>query len=157
MADHRLELPDDNWADIRDPKKVPWGARKPYKRAMVALAEYRNERLEANPELAAKAEGPCEACGGSGEVDGAKCQGCGGSGKNSAALVSGEALELVDVMQEAAVVALVSDWSYDLPVNAESIQEIPGDAVELLVEHCEPLAGDLFANTDHSRDEDSPT
>ena len=60
-------------------------------------------------------------------------------------------------LQEAAVVALVSDWSWDLPITRESLDELPSDDADELVAHCENLVSDMFADTSPSPDEDSPT
>lgn len=151
----RLELPD-GWADIRDPKKVAYGRRKPVSKAGIKLARYRadleelaaaskaREASEAHPEILGVVPiGPSEKA----EAEEAPAN----------YIPTEEEVEMLEALQEAATVALVNAWSWEFPVSIEGLQELPGDAARELVEHCTVHVEALFTNTDPSPDESSPT
>lgn len=46
-------------------------------------------------------------------------------------------MPLMDRMKEAQVLALVTTWSFDLPLTAESLDELPEDAFDVLAAEAE--------------------
>lgn len=177
MSHTRLELPD-GWADIRDPKKVAYGRRKPVNKAGVRLAHYRAEveeweaavkaqaAAEAHPEIIGAVpidpEPECQSCSGSGVTPDTddNCADCGGTGKAKAEvayLPTEEEMEMLEALQEATTVALTAAWSWEHPVSIEGLQELPSDAAGQLINHCSQFMDQLFLNTSPTPDESSPT
>lgn len=148
----RLDLPD-GWADIRDPKKVPYGKRKPVTRAGTNLFRYHaaleewdaalkaQQAHEAHPEIhgAVPIEKPAEDETPEGYVP------------------TDEEMDLLEGLQETTTIAMVEAWSWDFPVSVEGLQNLPSDAVKMLVDNCSKYSTDLFINTEPSPDEASPT
>jgi hypothetical protein len=182
MPDHRLDLPGDQWADIRDPRKMTRGARKPIRAAMLTLHRYRSDLQEwstavaeqeasaANPGIIGAiplsdevvAKEPCQTCEGIGtDEDGTPCTDCAGTGAVEPAepmyLPNEAEIEMLDRMQEALTVALVADWSFTGGVSLATLNELPADAADALVEHCSTFVGDVFVYTEPTEDEASPT
>ena len=118
----RLELTDDGWADLYAPRKVPERKRHTHDLAIFAL----NEATSGLPRNA------------KGDVD-----------ERYAGPAQGDALKRVTWTL---ILALVRDWSYG-PVNLDVLlDEVPGDAYDILARHCEKLWDEL--NPDFQADFD---
>lgn len=131
----RLELPDGGWADLLDPRKVSERKRRPITRLLLALASD----------------------GGLAEIEASGDAPDAAAAARIAASLSGDALAAMDDLNDALVVALVDVWSFDVPCNAESVADLPGDAYEALRDACAPFLTDLMPNFAPSPDPGSPT
>lgn len=120
----RIELPDDQWADVRDdldkaPRKFTKaiGAVQAEMASLPSFAEVRNAAREA------------------GETDIAA------AAANLSQHMSTEDIPLMmpmlERLKEAKVLALVTAWSFDLPLEAGSLDELPADAFEALAAEAE--------------------
>lgn len=137
----RLELPDGQWADLLEPRKVSERKRRPITRLLLALASDGGmTNLIGDAELA-------EAIGDESSEAAAAI----------AAKIAPDTLGAMDDLNDALVVALVDAWSYDMPVNADSVADLPGDAYEALRDACAPFLSDLMPNFGPTPDPDSPT
>lgn len=131
----RLELPDGQWADLLDPRKVSERKRRPITRLLLSLAKDGGlSEIERSPDA------PDEA-----------------TAARIAAALSTDALGAMDDLNDALVVALVDAWSFDTPCNAETVADLPGDAYEALRDACAPFLTDLMPNFGPTPDPDSPT
>jgi hypothetical protein len=102
----RFDLPNGNWADIRDAREVTRKQRKPVQSAYMALRQYRSEH---EPPQVAEGETPAFAP---------------------------EELDLANAINEPMVIALVEAWSYEQPVTLDGLDEIPAPDADALIEHC---------------------
>lgn len=118
----RVSLPDDQWAELADPKKVSERKRRPYVQAMVAFTQAtallpRNEEGEHPP---------------------------GSFGPEHSALFN--------VTLDLLIVALVKAWSFDLPIEQDALQDLPSDCFDALRkaanEKGPALMPDLSVSTD---------
>lgn len=65
--------------------------------------------------------------------------------------------ELQRVADDHLAAAFVESWSYEVPVGAEAMLDIPSKARAILVAACKALAPQLTPEFDPNPDEDSPT
>lgn len=65
--------------------------------------------------------------------------------------------ELMNAVDDALIVALVSAWSFEFPVTMETVGDLPSPAYDALKEECERLAPELFPSFDPTPAPDSPT
>lgn len=68
---------------------------------------------------------------------------------------SGELISFMSDFNDAVAVALINAWSFDLPVTAENLLELPGAVYDMIVKHCSPLAKELLP-TFSADDADDP-
>jgi hypothetical protein len=68
-----------------------------------------------------------------------------------------EELDLLEQFADALVLALVTGWSYDLPVTAEGLGDIPGDAYDVIQKACGALSNALLPSFEVSPDPKAPT
>jgi hypothetical protein len=119
----KIALPDDGWAMLRAPEKVPDRLRKPISLLFAKLSQTR-----AAAQIAAA---------------GVKMEESG---------LDPDALEIVYELDDAVILAMVSEWSFDLPITAESLDEIPGDAKDVLntesAKHLDALMPSFAVNPD---------
>lgn len=112
----KIDLPDGEWADLYDPAKVPEKKRRPVVRALTALIR---ERIEHKPP----------------EFDAEDIA----DEDKAAALVAKLNPALImatDDLNDALVVALVREWSFDVDVTLDNLLELPTDAYRTLSEAC---------------------
>jgi hypothetical protein len=65
--------------------------------------------------------------------------------------------ELMDGVNDLVILAMVSDWSFDMPVTLESLGELPALTYDALLKACESAAKGLFPSFEPTKDADSPT
>lgn len=100
---HRIELPGGAWADIRDPEELSERHRRPVKNL-----------ASASVATIARLEGIS-------------------AGEDMAALgITEEEADRLTRLQDATIVAVVAAWSYDLPVTADALLDLPGAAYDAL-------------------------
>lgn len=102
----RVSLPDDQWAELADPRKVSERKRRPYVQAMVAFTQ-------ATALLPVIEEGEHK-------------------GDHPPGSFGPEHTALFDATLDLLVVALVKAWSFDLPIDANSLQDLPVDCFDVL-------------------------
>lgn len=125
-----LVLPFDGWADLRDPKMVPEKKRRPVVEAMTKAGQ----SLDVSA-IKDASEDELEAL--------AMQQGSG-------------VFQMLDVADLAAV-ALIEKWGYEMPVDLDSIGELPGAVVDALRAAVMPLIGDMFPSFEPDPDPKAPT
>jgi hypothetical protein len=69
----------------------------------------------------------------------------------------GPALDIVDELNDRVVIALVAGWSYDLPLELDSVLDIPGADLDALREAVVPLSAGLLPSFEPTKDKGSPT
>lgn len=69
----------------------------------------------------------------------------------------GPALDLVEELNDRVVIALVAGWSYSLPVELDSVLDLPGADLDALRAVVSPLARELMPDFSVTKDKDSPT
>lgn len=151
MEPSRLDLPGGAWADIRDPKKITRNGRKPVRQTLMALSRYRTELLEWA--LAVKSQETATTSG----IIGMQPIDPEAEKKFEGYSPDDHEMDLLEATQEALTVALVSSWSFDLPITTDSLNEIPSDAADLLIEHCDQFIDQISFSAQPSPDESSPT
>ena len=112
----RVDLPDGQWAELDDPRRVTERKRRPYLSAMTAAS-------------ASTANLPRD---GNGEIDNR--------------FFGAEQQAAYDASLDALTVCLVKAWSYDLPVVADSLLDLPVGAVDALRAECGKLHDQLLPN-----------
>lgn len=120
----------DGWVEIRDPRQVTERQRRPAKYAMSSFMQFKGEFPDPGMSAEQIAEFPSP---------------------------SQAAMEAADRMNDSLIVAFVSAWSWDVPVQIDTVADCPEyDAVSKLVA---PLIADLFpeATLEVSTDPKAPT
>lgn len=129
----RLELPHDNWAELREADEVPRRLAQQYRKVLYRLS------TGATVDQSLSAADQAEAAGRS-------------------VLATESGLLGLEEMTEALVFAIVKDWSYG-DVDQATLDGVPDAAVEAI--HQEAVAGDYIAklnpNFGVSPEPDSPT
>jgi hypothetical protein len=77
-----------------------------------------------------------------------------------AAGASADDLDMLDRINDLLIEAFVKEWSFDAPVSAEGLLDLPGQARAALVAECEKAAGPLLSGDTSDEDvldDDSPT
>jgi hypothetical protein len=132
----RIELPEDQWADLYDPIKVPERKRRPVVRALVAFMK---DRQEHEPP-------PFDAADLSDDEKAARI----------AAQIDPSLLVAADDLNDALVVALVREWSFGA-VTLEVLLDLPADTYRVLSEACSPHMNELMPNFQVSPDPKAST
>lgn len=137
MADtpKRVDLPDGQWAELRDPAQAPERLRRP-----VASA-YQKVRPEILQGLEA-ANDQYEAAKDSGDQEALKLAEL-ARARAAAAMSPGEIDALSDA-NDHGIVALVAVWSYPQPVSIEAALDLPGRAYDALRTAVAPLIGKMW-------------
>ena len=125
-----VPLPDGQWAELMDPRKVSERKRRPYVTAMTAFNAVapRDEK-----------------------------------GELLSMQIGAEAAGLLDRALDLLTVALVKAWSFEqspgvaLPVEVESLQDLPVDAFDDLRREVNKLSPALLPNFDPTPDPKAPT
>ena len=148
----RLDLPDSNYAELRDAKKVPERLRRPVRLAALALQrtlpEGQRQKLQTSVKVdelkAPEASEDVRNAFGAPPID-ALAESAGVT--PTPASEADEEIELpTDEQQRAAdeynallVTAFVTSWSFGDAVSAEAVQDLPGDAYDALLEEVRRL------------------
>lgn len=134
----RICLPSGATADLREVADVTERQRRPIKRLQSGLAANSEFMSAVNTAQAAK-----------GKLSQAK--------QLEIAAGMGAAFDDLELLNDLLVVAMVAGWSYDFPVSADSVQDLPGRDLDALREECSPYMTQLMPGFDSSPDPDSPT
>lgn len=128
----KLDLGDGNWAHLRDPKKVPERLRRPIVQALTrALADNGGEQLAG--------------------LDPKDLQAPDAAAKVSQYLKP-EFLTVMADVNDLLVIALVDEWSFDVPVSLDSVLDLPGDEYDALQTGVAPLLKDVLPSFDGDAD-----
>jgi hypothetical protein len=143
-----FDLPDGDWAVLREAKKVPERLRRPVRSTAVALQRLRPDELVSKPsvhavELPVPAADPeTQAAFGAPPVDDLIAESKAEVNEEDVPLPTDEQQAAADAYNEALIQAFVSTWSFG-PVSADVIRDLPGDAFDaLLVEVRQRNQGD---------------
>ena len=132
----RLELPYDNWAELRAPDEVPRKAARAFRKHLYKMAHV----TEDNGETIVLNEVTDE---------------------QAAALAimrSEDGFDKIEDMAEALVLAAVREWSYGSVCEAV-LEEVPDKALDLIYDECQrqDFIGHLMPDFGVSPDDESPT
>ncbi len=131
----RIELPDDDWAEIRDPRKVPERLRRPVREAAInlqrSLPEDQRRGTVKVEEPLKEAEEETQSAFGAPPIDGLVEEV--ESISDLPFLPSTEQQGFVDDYNEALLLSVVTAWSFG-EVTREVLQDIPGDAFDELLD-----------------------
>lgn len=145
----RINLPDGEYADIRDPKKVPERLRRPVRQAAITLQQSMPEdQRRATLKVAAKALDTADPnpAFGAPPID---------------ALVEEEAEKAdelylpgteqqanVDAYNEALILSVTVAWSFGDTINVEAVRDLPGDAYDELLEVIREFGAEVEGSDD---------
>lgn len=137
MANTRIELPDGDWADVRDPKKVPERLRRPVREAALNLQQalpedQRRRNIKMSQEPAQVAEPDVQEAFGAPPIDELVAD----EAKKDELpfLPTAEQQSLVDVYNEALLVSIVAAWSFG-DVTVDAVRDLPGDSFDILLKY----------------------
>lgn len=137
---NRIPLPG-GWADLRPTCDITERMRRPIKKLSAKLSSY--------PQfMAAVTEADASMKGGAELTQAEQLQ---------IAASMGEAFDVLEELQDRLVVAAVRGWSFDLPVDAESILDLPTAALDALREAASPYQSALNPDFSPTPEADSPT
>lgn len=144
---HREQLPEGAWADLRDPTDIPERLRRPIRRIQMRLArdpafagvieEAQTKGIEAVQAAVAGAD----------EAEAFRL----------AASMGDDAMDLMDDLNDRAVLARVIGWSFGPDVTLDTLQELPGPLYDRLRELCAEGVLSEGTSFDPSPDPASPT
>ncbi|GIG57398.1 hypothetical protein Lfu02_17700 [Longispora fulva] len=120
---NRISLPDGAWADLRDPQAVPERLRRPIVRMQTKLAGKQAVMSAIQSTSADALDDPAE------------------SERVAASL--GDALDLIDELNDLVVVALVGGWSYQSAISVDALLDMPSAAYASLRKACAPHLKDM--------------
>lgn len=127
---NKIDLPDGEWASLRDPKKVPEKLRRPIMRSVMAATRQSGDFKKLvdadNPEDIVKDLDP-------------------------------SFLETGAELNDLLVVALVEEWSFETPVTVDAVLDLPGDVYDELRKTVAPFITDLLPDFGPSPDPKAPT
>lgn len=66
-------------------------------------------------------------------------------------------IDKMSAFNDAVIIALVKEWSFDAPVSHEGLLEIPGAAYDVLQRKVSPMVSDLMPSFEADPSEVSPT
>lgn len=125
----KIDLPGDMWATLRRPEEVPERLRRP-------IGAITGRALNA-PGLTAAVQAKDEA--------------------GAATALGAVGIQLMYDLNDALIVALVKDWSYETPVSVETLGDLPGEVYDALQDATAPFLDRLLPNFGVSPDPASPT
>lgn len=128
----RVELPENGWAELRQPRKMTERQRRAYTVAATAVTQ----SLSTVPQTMDPETGQMV-------MDTTK--------------VGPEQQTLMDDAYDQLMLALIEAWSYPQPIVAESLLELPIDAFDALRKACLPLAPEVLPQFDLSPDPKATT
>lgn len=143
----RINLPDGEWADIRDPKKVPERLRRPVREAALNLQQslpedQRRTTVKVSDEPEHVAEEDVQSAFGAPPVEALLEQTAEEDKKKAEYLPTAEQQELADVYNEVLIASVVVAWSYEEAVTIEAIRDLPGDAYDELLSEIRKLGAE---------------
>lgn len=138
---HRVQLPG-GWADLRPVSDVTERMRRPIKRLSARLTSY-----PAFMQAVQSAEQTTD--GGKKELS--------ESEKLGIAAAMGDAFDVLEELQDALVVAVTRGWSWDTPVTADGVLDLPGPALDALRQAVAPYQTALNPTFEPTPDPASPT
>ena len=140
----RIDLPNDQWAELRDPQAVTERQRRPIARALRGVRPEIQERSRAAAELP--------------DLDDGKP----GAEKQDALqrlqfLMTNEEADAYQTAGDAAAVALIASWSFESEPSMDSLLDLPARSLDILRRAVAPLVNDLFLDTGPSPNRPAPT
>ncbi|MFG2722715.1 hypothetical protein ACGFW5_31115 [Streptomyces sp. NPDC048416] len=136
---NRIPLPG-GWADLRPVCDITERMRRPIKRLSARLTSY-PAFLEAIQEAQAKGEGANLTA----------------EDQLKVAATMGDAFDVLEELQDQLVIAAVRGWSWDFPVTADAVLDLPTPALDELRAAVAPYQNALNPNFEPSPDPASPT
>ena len=129
----RLELPHDQWADLREADEIPRKAARRFRKVLYSLASGAGVDPGGDQQAQAEAVG-------------------------RSLLASDTGMDGIEDMGEAMVLAAVREWSYG-SVCQEVLDDLPDAAVDAIYDACQAggYIDALMPNFDTDPDPDSPT
>ena len=129
----KLDLPHDQWADLREADEIPRKAARRFRKVLYSLAGAANVDPDLDEDARAAAVG-------------------------QAMLSSPNGMDGIEDMGEAMVLAAVREWSYGA-VCQEVLDDLPDSAVDAIYDACQAggYIDALMPNFDTDPDPDSPT
>ncbi|MGW7424427.1 hypothetical protein ACWGJB_31100 [Streptomyces sp. NPDC054813] len=143
MSITRHQMPDQGWADLREPAEVPERLRRPVRTIQMKLAQ---NPAFANVVKDAQAKG-VKALN---DIDEAQAV-------EMASVMGDEALGLMDDLNDRLIISRVAGWSYGDEVSLDALQDLPGSVYDKLKEMCAEGALDGGPDFSPSTEADSPT
>ena len=137
----KIELGNGGWAILRDPAAVPVKLRRPVEKMLMAVG-----RGQAKAALEAKQEAIANAKTGD-TIDPSAVA------ANMDSTVIDQFYELNDLL----IVARVESWSFDLPINVDSLGDLTQEDYELLQKIAATNVTTMVPNFGLSNNPDSPT
>jgi len=139
----RQTLPNDGWADLRDPAEVPERLRRPVRHIQMRLAK---DPAFTSVVAKAKTDGVA-AVADIGEDDAVQM----------ATAMGEDAMTLMDDLNDRIVLSRVAGWSYGPDVTLAALQDLPGAVYDRLREVCADGALEQGPDFSPSPDPQSPT
>lgn len=144
----RIALPHDQWAELRDPEEVSERQRRRVRKAQQRVSLH-SEEVGRAQQLAAS--GVVHSDGTVAPEAAAEVLAA------TKGIIESGVLDDVDDAVDMALAALVARWSFDTPVSAETVADLPGGAYKALRDAAQPLIGQMNPDFDPSPDPESPT
>lgn len=138
---HRIQLPG-GWADLRPVSDVTERMRRPIKKLSAKLTSF--------PSFMS-AIGQAQASTGGGETELSQTE------QLAIAASMGEAFDVLEELQDALVVAVTRGWSWEHPVSADGVLDLPGPALDALRQAVAPWQKALNPNFEPTPADGSPT
>jgi hypothetical protein len=138
---HRIELPG-GWADLRPVSDVTERMRRPIKKLSAKLTSFPGF-------MAAIGQAQASTDGGKTELSQTE--------QVAIAASMGEAFDVLEELQDALVVAVTRGWSWEAPVSADGVLDLPGPALDALRQAASPWQKALSPNFEPTPDPASPT
>lgn len=126
-----LPLPNGQHALLRDPESVPERLRRPYERVKTRMGAYAADIPDTLPEREREIQA-------------------------GIAMMKAQP-ELMDELNDTLILALVEAWSYEVPVTLDGILDLPGPALDILLQKCKELSPRMMTNFEPTVDRESPT
>ena len=133
----RIDLPNDNWAELREPSEVSERGRRPVVSSLNRVSQAGWKALESMSATQVKDAVATD-------------------DKEATGLPSAD-LEAIATANDHCIVALVREWSYKLPLTIDGCLDLPGPAYDKLRDACAPAVQSLFVSFEPTVNEpDSP-
>jgi hypothetical protein len=142
----RIDLPSGGWAELSDPAIVIELKRRPVQRAMSRISAEGWATLQAQGKVQAFEKREKDALEPTGEER-----------ELAKAMYSEADVDALSTINDLAVAALVTEWSFDAPITVEAVLNRQGNDYDKLRAECAPAVAQMFLNTSPSKDESSPT
>jgi len=130
----RIELSDSGWAELRSPSAVPVRLRRPVEKMLFEISQANGAEALANNagnEVAAAAE--------------------------IVSNIDSELFSKFNDLNDLLILARVAAWSYDMPINLDSVLELPAGDYYILQEVTAKDITEMMPNFAQDHDPTSPT